>query len=163
MKKSYLLILLGLVLLAFLFSRSRDVADPSEDAGRYGTLPGAYDLKEFGEGESHTFSYFVHIPFPPRKALAFYDRSLKRKGWRSDPAWKGMGEQGKWTSWSAQSAATSTGFVCVHQLHKGWIHQDGRRFLILTLNYYDQLEGAACEPTPKAPEMLVTLQEMPRR
>jgi hypothetical protein len=163
MKKSYLLILLGIGLLAFLFFRSMDTTPAPEDTSRYGTLPNAYDPKEFGEGENHTFSYFVNIPFPPKKALAFYDRSLKRRGWRPDPSWKGMGEQEKWTSWSAQSSAAQSGFICAYQLNKGWAHQDGKRFLILILNYYDHLRGTACDPEPKAQELLVTLQEMPRR
>jgi len=163
MKKTYLLILAGLGLLTVLFLQSPGSMDLPENEGRYGVLPGAYDPKEFGEQGSHTLSYYVPLPYPPKKALDFYGRALRRKGWKPDPGWKGMGEQEKWTSWSAESSLTREGLICAYQFHKGWVHRDGGRFLILIFNYYDTLRGAGCEPTPRSGELMVTLQEMPKR
>jgi hypothetical protein len=163
MKRSYLILLAGLGGLGLLFFFSQGGKQRPEEAGRYGVLPGAYDPKEFGEKENYSLSYYVPLPHPAKSALDFYVKSLKKRGWKPDPNWKGMGEQEKWTSWSAPSALAREGLICAYQLNKGFVHKDGKKFLLLILNYYDTLKGAGCEPSPRSGELMVTLQEMPKQ
>jgi len=162
-KRSYLILLVGLGILGLLFLFSPGGKQRPEQAGRYGVLPGAYDPKEFGEKENYTLSYYVPIAHPAKPALDFYAKSLKKRGWRPAPDWKGMGEQDRWTSWSAPSALSREGLICAYQLNRGFTTRDGKKFLLLILNYYDTLRGAGCEPNPRSGELMVTLQEMPKQ
>ena len=161
-KRPFLLVLAGLGALAGFYFLAQTRMDRPEDHGRFGILPGAYDPKESEGTGSYNLSYFVQMSHPATEAVKFYGRALRRRGWRPDPSWRGMGPQETWTSWSAESSLKRLGLTCAYQLNKAWVSQDGKRTFLLILNYYDTLQGKGCDPAPRSQELLVTLQEVPR-
>lgn len=162
MKKIYLVLLFWIVCAVGFYVWTRPSIHGLEMENDYKMLPRSYEPRQFDAGGNKTLSYWVQLPYPAGEAVRFYEQTLERRGWKSLKDWKGMGEQEKWTSWSAPGARTQDGVSCAYQYHKAWVSEKKGKMILMILNYYDPMMGGGCNVSPRSGELLVTLQEMPK-
>ncbi len=162
MKKIYLLLLLWLVGAGAFYLWTRPSLQGLEMENDYKMLPRAYQPRQFDAGGNKTLSYWVQMPFPADEVVRFYSLVFEKKGWRPFQEWHGMGEQERWSFWTAQGGRVQDGISCAFQWHKVWVSDPKKKMLLMILNYYDPLIGAGCGQSPRSGELLVTLQEMPK-
>jgi hypothetical protein len=94
----------------------------------------SYDIKIYqNKPDLKTLEYKVHLRFPSKDVVNFYDDKLKEIGFvpfvdpglsRGDRTWK------KFTD------GTIKGDPLVHQLHAHWTNKDHSKMLVLVIKYY---------------------------